>query len=314
MPIFNGERYVSEAISSILDQSYLDLELVICDNASTDRTEEICRRFARADRRVRYYRNPTNIGAHPNYNRTYELANGTYFKWVPHDDVLHKDYLSACVAALEANPDAVVCQTQLDFIDEAGGPLGTCGTDLVGAQQKEPHLRFATAVLKPHNCYEVMGLFRRAVLRDSILLMSFHGADRALIAELTLRGRFLHVAQPLLRVRDHKDRYTRSRTKPKERAAWHDARLKGRHSFPTWRLYREYWAMLFRAKLAASKKALAVLPLLQWWFVNWNAARMVVDLLAVVVPGIVGRAESLKQKILTPAPGIDQLRKKSQRG
>ena len=74
MPVFNGARYVAEAIESILGQSFSAFELVICDNASTDETEAICREFAAADPRVRYYRNFTNIGAHPNYNRTFALA------------------------------------------------------------------------------------------------------------------------------------------------------------------------------------------------------------------------------------------------
>jgi glycosyltransferase involved in cell wall biosynthesis len=309
MPVFNGGRYIAEAVQSILAQSYENLELVICDNASTDTTEEICRDFAARDPRVRYNRNPQNIGAHPNYNRTFELSRGKYFKWVPHDDVLHTDYLSACVEALEADPGAVVCQTQLDFIGAAGEPLGVCGTDLPGAQLTQSARRFGTAILTAHNCYEVMGLYRRSVLENSILLMSFHGADRALIAQLTLFGHFLHVSKPLLRVRDHKERYTRSQVKPKERAAWHDARLKGKLSFPTWRLYREYWAMLARAKLPAAEKARCTLRLLQWWFVNWNAARAVVDLLASFAPGVVGWAERVKQSLFAPAPGIDQLRK-----
>jgi glycosyltransferase involved in cell wall biosynthesis len=314
MPVFNGERYIVEALQSILDQTYEHLELVICDNASTDRTEEICRDFAARDARVRYYRNPQNIGAHPNYNRAFELSQGKYFKWVPHDDVLRPDYLSACVEALEADPDAVVCQTQLDFIGAAGEPLGVCGTDLLGAQALRPAQRFGSAILTPHNCYEVMGLYRRDVLQQSILLMSFHGADRALIAQLTLYGRFLHVSLPLLGVRDHKERYTRSQVKPKERAAWHDARLKGKLTFPTWRLYAEYWGMLSRAPLTVGQKARSCLLLLQWWFVNWNAARAVVDLLSSFAPGIVGWAERLKQRLFAPAPGIDQLRKGRDRG
>ena len=104
MPVYNGERYLAEAIASICGQSYRDFELVICDNASTDGTAEICRRYAAADARVRYYRNETNIGAHPNFNRSFALTRGKYFKWAPHDDVLDRDFLKECVAALEADP------------------------------------------------------------------------------------------------------------------------------------------------------------------------------------------------------------------
>jgi hypothetical protein len=184
-----------------------------------------------------------------------------------------------------------------------------CGTDLVEAESSNVATRFAAAILNAHNCYEVMGLYRRSTLETSMLLKSFHGADRALIAQLTLRGPFLHVSEPLLQVRDHKDRYTRARVRPKERAVWHDAALKGNHSFPTWHLYGEYWRMVSAAKLSLAAKLLQWMTLLRWWFVNWNVARMAVDVLATFAPDAVGWAERLKQRLFSPAPGIDMLRK-----
>ena len=308
MPVFNGARHVAQAIESILGQSFTAFELVVCDNASTDETEVICRQFATADLRVRYYRNATNIGAHPNFNRTFELARGKYFKWVPHDDVLHRDFLAACVAALEADAGVVVCQTQLDFIDGEGNRLGVVGARLIGAELDRPAVRFAGVTLATHNCYVVFGLFPRQVLARSMLLESFHGADRALLAQLALRGRFRHVPRPLLLVRDHKERYTRAKLRSDDRAVWHDTRLKGKRSFPAWRLYREYWCMILTAKLTLGERMAAAARLLQWWFVNWNAARMAVDVLAIFSPEIVGRAERLKQHLFRAAPGIDQVR------
>lgn len=74
LPVFSGERYLDEAIQSILAQTVTDLELVICDNASTDRTEAICRSYAESDDRIRYVRNPFNIGPNRNFNRVARLA------------------------------------------------------------------------------------------------------------------------------------------------------------------------------------------------------------------------------------------------
>jgi glycosyltransferase involved in cell wall biosynthesis len=81
MPVFNGEKYLKEALDSILAQTYSDFELLISDNASTDRTEQICREYAAKDRRIRYYRNEKNIGAPKNFNRVFELSSGKYFRW-----------------------------------------------------------------------------------------------------------------------------------------------------------------------------------------------------------------------------------------
>ena len=111
LPVYNGERYLAEAIESVLRQTFADFELVISDNASTDRTAEICRSFARADGRVRYHRNEANLGALPNFNRVFDLGRGRYFKWAAHDDVLRPELLRRCVDVLEDNRDAVVCES-----------------------------------------------------------------------------------------------------------------------------------------------------------------------------------------------------------
>src|SRR5690348_17890875 len=81
MPVWNGEKFVSEAIESILGQTYGDFELVISDNASTDATAEICRGYAKQDTRIRYFRQTKNIGAGPNHHEVFRLSAGRYFKW-----------------------------------------------------------------------------------------------------------------------------------------------------------------------------------------------------------------------------------------
>jgi glycosyltransferase involved in cell wall biosynthesis len=313
LPVFNGERFIGQTARAILAQSYRHWELVICDNASSDGTEKVCRELAAVDTRIRYYRNPENIGAHPNFNRVFELSRGKYFKWSAFDDTLHPDYLKACVDMLERNPDAVACHSLLDFIDAEGNKLGVCSTGMEAARSHRPHVRFAAATVKAHNCFDIMAVFRRDALVDSIRMPSFHGADRALLAQLTLKGRFLQVDRPLFHLRDHTERYSRSMTKPKERAKWQDASFKGGWTFPTWHMYGEYWRVLLRSDVSASNRLWCMLRLLQWWFVNWNAARAAVDVLAIFVPGAVGWAEHFKQRVFSPAPGIDRLRKSQHR-
>src|SRR3954470_9957348 len=74
LPCYNSEKYLVQSIESLLSQTYGNFVLIISDNASTDRTEEICRRYAAADARVRYVRNPVNIGMSGNFNRVFALA------------------------------------------------------------------------------------------------------------------------------------------------------------------------------------------------------------------------------------------------
>ena len=106
LPVFNGERYLVSTIDSILAQRFTDFELIVSDNASTDRTGEICRDYAHRDPRVRYFRNERNLGVGPNYDGCFHRARGTYFKWASNDDLLAPTYLLKAVASLVSSPDA----------------------------------------------------------------------------------------------------------------------------------------------------------------------------------------------------------------
>src|SRR5713101_1415350 len=117
MPLRNAERHLTEAFDSLLAQEYQNLELIVSDNASTDATESICRAYAAHDKRIRYHRAGTNLGAVRNFNRVFELAQGEYFMWAAHDDLRAPGFVSCGVAALESHPDAVLCCTDVGFID-----------------------------------------------------------------------------------------------------------------------------------------------------------------------------------------------------
>src|ERR1700704_834024 len=85
LPVFNGQNYLGAAVDSILAQTYRDFQLLISDNASPDGTQKICRHYVQRDQRIRYVRNPQNLGACANYNNAFRLSAGKYFKWAAHD-------------------------------------------------------------------------------------------------------------------------------------------------------------------------------------------------------------------------------------
>ena len=120
IPVYNGERYIAEALDSVLAQDYPDLEIVISDNASTDQTRAICKKYARNDSRIRYRRNQQNLGASANFKQAAKLAQGEYFTWLAADDVLvQPDYLSTLAHYLDENPDIVLCGSSVEvFIEE----------------------------------------------------------------------------------------------------------------------------------------------------------------------------------------------------
>ena len=108
LPVYNGEDYLAESLEALLGQTYEDFELIISDNASTDGTTDICRRYARQDSRIRYFRQSRNLGCNPNHNFVIEQARGELFKLASDDDLYARDLLKRCVDVLDECPRYVL--------------------------------------------------------------------------------------------------------------------------------------------------------------------------------------------------------------
>ncbi len=119
MPVYNGEAFLQDAISSLLGQDYQEFELIISDNCSTDATELICRDFAKQDSRIIYHRNEANLGALANFNNLISISQGGYFMWAAHDDLYHPSFLSTMINYLE-NPGVSLAFCIPNAIDERG--------------------------------------------------------------------------------------------------------------------------------------------------------------------------------------------------
>jgi glycosyltransferase involved in cell wall biosynthesis len=206
IPVFNGEEFLPELLDSLLAQTFRDFEIVVCDNASSDRTPQICAEYASRDARIRYFRNDTNLGAIPNYNRTFELSTAPLFKWAAHDDLYHEVYLDACVKLLEENPDIILAHTGSAFIDEQSELLpfeeetGSFIDPKTGKRYwaDVPSIgdtsvainRFWQVLTRARWGTHMFGVVRREILQQTSLLPNFAGSDRAMLAELALLGRF----------------------------------------------------------------------------------------------------------------------------
>ena len=302
LPVYNGENFIEAAIDSILKQTFADFELIISDNASTDRTAAICRGYAERDCRVRFYRNERNLGSAPNFNRTFELASGKYFKWMAYDDVLAPDFLAMSVAALEADPEAILCYSAVDIIDSRGDVLYTDGNHLPALEGAQASKRFGSMILPHQPCWAIFGLIRTEALRGSSLMQSYTGADRALLVELALRGRFVHVAKPLFGNRDHPQRYERtSRFPPEGAAAWWDTRRAGEFIPPFWTLYKDYWRMVTRRVPAPAERLRCYGHLLRWLGIKRHLGLLAADFLGIIDPRLFTAARAAKRRLLGPS-------------
>ena len=128
LPVRNGAQTIGKAVRSVLEQDHGHLDVVISDNASDDGTEEICRDLARSDTRVRYIRQPENIGLVPNFYAVLHQARGCYFKWMGDDDWLTPTFVRRCVEVFEEDPALLVVTTRQGHVG-ADGHVGSTGYD-----------------------------------------------------------------------------------------------------------------------------------------------------------------------------------------
>lgn len=218
LTVYNGQRYLPEALESVLSQTFSEFEVVISDNCSTDATAEICQRYAALDKRIRYHRNDHNIGAGPNFNRAVELCRSPLFKWMAHDDLLEPDFLAECVKVLDSRDDIVLVHSDLRLIDDDGDTIPVRTDRKVidrhgnhHHDREPPHLgeggspsaRFDEVMRRMNWCTALFGIIRTETLRRTHLQGGYYEADRVLLGELALLGRFHQIDLPLFVKRCH---------------------------------------------------------------------------------------------------------------
>lgn len=284
LPVYNGERYLRQALDAILAQTFQDFELIICDNASSDATETICREYAARDQRIHYHRNAQNLGAAPNYNRTFALSCGDYFKWVAHDDLHAPAYLDRGVRMLDRHPDVVLCHAQTVLIDPDGqalrfDPVYRRFFDRSGRGYREPEslpnlyadepaTRYGDVLLNMRWCFEVFGLMRAEALQQTSRIGPYYGSDKVLLAELSLMGRLKQLPEPLFFRRCHIEQSSFARSKT---GAWIVQQTKyphlwgfGKFIFPRGRCACGYLNAIFNVPLPWGERRRCLWFLVQW--------------------------------------------------
>jgi glycosyltransferase involved in cell wall biosynthesis len=232
VPVFNGERFLEDAVLSLLRQTYTDFDVIISDNASTDRTEDVARALVRRDKRVSYTRNAQNFGAAYNYRHVFGLSTGEYFKWAAADDLCEPGYLARCVEVLDSDPSAVLAHTRTTFIDEEGRRLDIAdpGWDLRSPDAGE-RLRYVIGAW--HWVNIIFGVIRRPALARTRFLGAYPKGDYRLVADLAILGKFIELPERAFLRRLHRD----ASSAHADDIAWHVAFYAGAArpwSLPRW--------------------------------------------------------------------------------
>jgi len=268
LAVYNGERFLRPALDSLLAQTMTDFELLISDNASTDSTPEICQKYALKDSRIRYVRQPANLGATANFNFLFRETRGKYFAWAAHDDVRHPDFLRRCVAALDQDPEIVLVFTRSRRIDEEGKVTGFYDKwdNDMRISHPAPHIRFSDVVCVQHACLAIFGVIRRDVLARTPLLGTQVGSDRDLLGELALIGKWRQLPDELFDRREHQGDSLHQFPREHLRLTWFDPAQAGSVGFPTWRNLGELAASVRRAPLPRRERLLAYAQFPRWLF------------------------------------------------
>ncbi len=265
LPVYNGENFLAESLDALLGQSYEDFELIISDNASTDATPDICRRYEKRDSRIRYVRQLRNIGCAPNHNFVIEQARGELFKTASHDDLYARDLLRLCIDALDEHPQVVLAHSWSAVIDSTGAVTELVEYSVDTAAPRAPE-RFRSMLFDGWGDDEG-GVIRMDVLRRVALHASYHFADRTFTTEIGLHGPF-YMVPDWLYFRRHHAGQGGARSTVRARCANLDPRRADWLRHPAVRLYAEYiWgyvAAIRRAPLSPADRQACYRLLARW--------------------------------------------------
>ncbi|MCW0506283.1 glycosyltransferase family 2 protein [Aeromonas piscicola] len=194
VPVYNGEKIIRQCLDAMLEQTFTDFELIISDNASNDKTEQICREYESRDKRVTYIKHPENMGTAFNFKFLMEKAIGEYFMWAAVDDTRSPDFLAIHVHFLDDNSSYVSSTSPTTF---DGKPVPD---EMMGDWMLDQD-RVALRMLKFFSCWHAnshfYGLHRRAsvIKWPEIYKPGFHGDDWTLVMHLASLGKLNRSSQ-----------------------------------------------------------------------------------------------------------------------
>lgn len=209
VPVYNGERLLAGALDSLLGQSFGDVEVIVSDNASTDGTEALCRAYAARDPRVRYVRQPRNLGPLANFHYVLHEARADYFMWAAYDDLREPTFVEKLAAALDGAPRAVLASCQFDVIVEPGARAPAMGHDW-RRFFAQPRARQIAGMITldeydSQKAVHIYGLARREPLRRATAAVAsvhaYSGWDICTLVHLLCQGEVVIVPEALLHYR-----------------------------------------------------------------------------------------------------------------
>ena len=211
MPVFNGEKFIQKRIENVLEQSFANIELIISDNASTDKTPIICEEYSKKDKRISYIRQKKNMGIIWNLNFVLQKGKFDYFVWAAVDDIWKQDFLKKNMKILLDNKNCVCSFNKTEFygsndpkVDVIDNAFRNFMTKLKFSLRQLDNISLSgkyenkvRLCLKKSKMHPFYGVYRTDKLRKSFVSDTFFGVDHATILNI-LRHGDLHVIDEVL--------------------------------------------------------------------------------------------------------------------
>ena len=195
LPVRNGADRIADVVRSVLAQDHDHMELVICDNASTDNTEDVCRDLVRADSRIVYHRQQINIGLLNNFISTIQIAKGTYFRWIGDDDWLAPDFVSRSLECFAEDERRLMVTTQIAYTS-AGVTRSDNSYDGARMASQDPVERLTEMMRLLNESYLLIDPLYALVRREPVAAIPRRNMlreDEVFAAKLALAGPWGHV-------------------------------------------------------------------------------------------------------------------------
>lgn len=221
LPVFNGQKHLSAAIESVLEQSEPDFELIVSDDFSSDESWAIIQHYVGNDGRIKAWRNHANLGLFRNYNLCLSRASGTFIKTFAQDDLIERDTLKKTVAVLEEYPEVVLVTVARDLIDDANQAITDEARMLAfdhifPAEQPVNGCDVIVRSLLPVTNFigePATATFRRSSLGSGFDTALYHLGDLDFWLRLLGSGNMFYLPERLCRFRLHDEARTSKNTK-----------------------------------------------------------------------------------------------------
>jgi len=205
LPVYNGEKWVEQAISTLIKQSYDNVEIIIADDCSSDNSQEICEQYASKYSQITFIKNETNLGAQGNFKKILNLCSGKYITYASQDDYWDENFISYLVEKLESNNSAVLAGSAVQLLDKNDEKYKELHFNGKWNPEKFSIHKLMYSLMLPLNYGKWIKnhLFYHGVLRTDILKYCFSifpgviEHDRHFLLLLALSGKWCYVDRVL---------------------------------------------------------------------------------------------------------------------